>query len=514
MGVRSARLGPAALLARRRLKAAPDDQDALRLAARATARQGGDQVAIATYARLELKRMTAEDYFLLGRALSRTGQDDLALKSLEAARDADPDRLETLDELAQVCYRKGRPAAAEELARRLLATAGPGSPGAIATRDVSRGAARSDRGGACLETGVRARSRRPGRRTPPVEAAPPALGAFLAAIGPTGRGAAGARGDPGVAIGFGVRVALEPLLPPGTRLAPGRRGAPRPRAPIAATIPSSRSPPRTSARRSVPGVIPPTYEAVRTSRHSATFAARRNARSLPLPDRPFPDPGDPKVQHRYERRDDGIHVETRVGDQVFRALARYAFGSPDRYVTLTGLDEQGRSRLMRMSYFDSTKGTGWDVSTGLPPHPARPDQFLGELADPGDGERRCLDCHTTNFRAIEDNVGPESADPAMGCERCHGPGGHHVLAVEGEFPKREIISPGLRPPRDGQPTLRLLPRPEPAAQPSRRTGRPGRVPIPGRAAAEEPLLRRQRRPGPLRHLPRPAQERRDRRGAL
>ena len=27
--------------------------------------------------------MTAEDYFLLGRALSRTGQDDSALKSLE-----------------------------------------------------------------------------------------------------------------------------------------------------------------------------------------------------------------------------------------------------------------------------------------------------------------------------------------------------------------------------------------------------------------------------------------------
>ena len=110
----------AVLLARRRLKDAPDDQDALRLAARTIARQGRDQAAIATYSHLELKGMTAEDYFLMGRALSHTGQDDLALKSLEAARDADPDRLETLDELAQVYYRKDRPVAAEGLARRLL----------------------------------------------------------------------------------------------------------------------------------------------------------------------------------------------------------------------------------------------------------------------------------------------------------------------------------------------------------------------------------------------------------
>lgn len=30
----------------------------------------------------------------------------------------------------------------------------------------------------------------------------------------------------------------------------------------------------------------------------------------------------------------------------------------------------------------------------------------------------------------------------MGCERCHGPGGHHVLAVEAEFPDPAIVSPG------------------------------------------------------------------------
>src|SRR5262249_56327098 len=102
----------AALLARSRLKEAPEDQEALRLAARTTARQDRDQAAIATYSRLELRLMTAEDYFLLGRALSRTGQDELAVKSLEAARAADPARLELLDELGQVYFRTARPAAA------------------------------------------------------------------------------------------------------------------------------------------------------------------------------------------------------------------------------------------------------------------------------------------------------------------------------------------------------------------------------------------------------------------
>jgi hypothetical protein len=187
---------------------------------------------------------------------------------------------------------------------------------------------------------------------------------------------------------------------------------------------------------------PAEYQAALTSRHSTTFARARDPRSFRVPDHPIPDPGDPTVRHRYERRDDGIHVETTVGTQVFRAVARYAFGSPDHFVTLTGLDDRGRSHMLRMSYYDSPRGKGWDLTTGLAPHPARPDQFLGEPTDPGDGERRCLSCHTTNFRAIEDQAGPEAADPAIGCERCHGPGGHHVLAVEAEFSDLAIVNPG------------------------------------------------------------------------
>jgi len=183
------------------------------------------------------------------------------------------------------------------------------------------------------------------------------------------------------------------------------------------------------------------YKAVTASRHATTFSFARQPQAVPLPDRPVPDPGDPRVSHTFRRGHDGIGVESRVGDQVFRALAVYAFGSPDHFVTLVGPDDHGQSRMVRMSYYHSPKGTGWDVSGGLDVHPAHPDEFLGRPLDHRDGERRCLSCHTTNFRAIEHQAGPESADRSIGCEACHGAGGHHVMAAEAEFSDLAIINP-------------------------------------------------------------------------
>jgi tetratricopeptide (TPR) repeat protein len=388
--------------------------------------------------------MTGEDYFLLGRALSRTGQDDMALKSLEAARAADPDRLETLDELAQVYFREDRPAAAEVLARRLLR-----EPGREARAQLMLGTFRS-------------------AQHDPAGAARALQRAFE--LDPEGKAAAPRPAGP-------LRLLLVRSLLESARPADARR--------LLQSIPGSGSDPQSAWLLSrcfiqerawdkaaealrvagsyhrdyplEPEPAPyvgeaqcaechrPIHEALLASRHSRTFARADEPRSFPLPGRPFPDPGDPKVSHRFERREDGVHVETTVGDQVFRAVARYAFGAPDRYVSLTGPDDRGRPRMMRISYYDSPKGQGWDIATGLPLHASPPDWYLGPRADEGDGERRCLDCHTTNFRAIEDRVGPESADHAIGCERCHGPGGHHVLAAEAGFSDPAISNPGRAP---------------------------------------------------------------------
>ena len=41
------------------------------------------------------------------------------------------------------------------------------------------------------------------------------------------------------------------------------------------------------------------------------------------------------------------------------------------------------------------------------------------------------------------DAGPEAADRAIGCEKCHGPGGNHLLAVAARFPDLAIARPSL-----------------------------------------------------------------------
>ena len=48
---------------------------------------------------------------------------------------------------------------------------------------------------------------------------------------------------------------------------------------------------------------------------------------------------------------------------------------------------------------------------------------------------------TPRARAARLHVGPESADRAIGCERCHGPGGLHVAAVAARFSDMAIANP-------------------------------------------------------------------------
>jgi hypothetical protein len=57
------------------------------------------------------------------------------------------------------------------------------------------------------------------------------------------------------------------------------------------------------------------------------------------------------------------------------------------------------------------------------------------------GVVRCLYCHTTNPRTGAERTGPETADRAIGCERCHGPGGPHIAAVRAGFADLAIVNP-------------------------------------------------------------------------
>ena len=54
-------------------------------------------------------------------------------------------------------------------------------------------------------------------------------------------------------------------------------------------------------------------------------------------------------------------------------------------------------------------------------------------------------CHTTDPKAVLDRSGPVAADRAIGCERCHGPGGHHLRAIDAKLTDPAIVNPAGAP---------------------------------------------------------------------
>jgi hypothetical protein len=124
-------------------------------------------------------------------------------------------------------------------------------------------------------------------------------------------------------------------------------------------------------------------------------------------------------------------------------VIEYAFGTADRYLTMVGRDATGRYRMSRLSYYQAQGEKGWDRTTLDMTHPTRaiPPEFQGEPIGMRDGLAKCLYCHVTNPRTGHDAPGPEMADRAIGCERCHGPGGNHVAALEAGFPDLAIVNP-------------------------------------------------------------------------
>ncbi len=179
--------------------------------------------------------------------------------------------------------------------------------------------------------------------------------------------------------------------------------------------------------------------------HARTTAERSSSDS-PCPDRPLPDPDDPEVTHTFHRRDGVLREETRVGDEVFDAVIEYAFGTGDRYVTMVGRDASGRYHMSRLSYYHTPEGKGWDRSTLDMTHPTRahPAEFQGETIGVRDGLAKCLYCHVTNPRTGQNAIGPEMADRAIGCERCHGPGGNHIARAPGRLPGSGDRQPAQR----------------------------------------------------------------------
>jgi hypothetical protein len=185
--------------------------------------------------------------------------------------------------------------------------------------------------------------------------------------------------------------------------------------------------------------------------HARTLYVGAGLKDAPLPAQPVADPLVPGIVHRFTRRAaDRIELETRVDDQVVRALITYAVGSGHHGITMIGKDELlGADRELRISYFSPDQS--WGETKGINIQPRDAADAIG-MSLSTKAMRQCLHCHATWFRAADPLPaiprGPEAQDRGIGCERCHGPGLNHEKAVLSGFAERAIGRTGRTPPGD------------------------------------------------------------------
>ena len=173
------------------------------------------------------------------------------------------------------------------------------------------------------------------------------------------------------------------------------------------------------------------------NRHTQTYYRGVQLRGLPRPDRPLADPTDPKVTHAIKEVDGALWEETHVGDTVLRSMIQYAFGTSDRYLTMVSRDAHDQYRMARLSHYHTADGQGWD-RTLLDHQRSDPSPRTSRAKRSACGLGLPVACIATRPTALRDSerIGPETADRAIGCERCHGPGATTSRRSRLAFPTR------------------------------------------------------------------------------
>ncbi len=425
--------------ARSVLKGEPSNLAALRLLARASARDGEDARAESLYRRVGTSNMKAEDFFLLGRGLMKRGQVGPGRAALGAALDTDPDHAETLDYLLNVGSEGSSSLTAALQADRLRRQPGWEVRGSIALarirhdllepaaaaelltevfkRDPSLEQAGADANevrlllASCmLETGEPRKAREELAKLVQSRDDPQASWLLSRALLMDGK-LADARAELGKAQQSG---APDPL-----RREPA---------------------PFVGAARCA-GCHAKEFKSQQQSNHANTLKSRSELQDILWPDQPLVDPGNPRVTHRFRKLEQGVEIEARASDQKLAALIEYAMGSNHQGRSFVGRDDQGQARELRVSQYPADPA--WSQTLDHPSEPPDPYGYLGRpISD--EAIRKCVHCHSTNFREVQYPEGrPEASDHGIGCERCHGPGGHHLRAVETRFPDLAIARPRL-----------------------------------------------------------------------
>jgi tetratricopeptide (TPR) repeat protein len=432
----------AADLVRRRLKADPGDAEALRVLARATARLGRDAAANGLFSRLGAEAMQAEDFYLLGVGLSHNRQTASAQRMWEKALAQDPDHAEALDALARAYAVGSRPDEAARLAERLSRR-----PGWELRGELIRGALLYELDDPAGSAGILARA----LRRPEASGLDPSLLArdcklvarALLRLGKSGEARAWlgrVEGSDPEASWLVSRAALQEGAISEAAVALRSSGSyrdehrmePEP-GPYAGEARCAECHPEIAAAQGA-------------SRHASTLVRGADLAKIPYPAGPISDTDDPSVVHRFRREGDAIRFESEEGGAIRSAVVAYAFGSPDHYVSLVGPSDQGREYILRLSRYATATDSGWVRTTGHSADGPGGRDDLGKPLDGPDALYNCLFCHATTPRAVLDGTGPAARDRAIGCERCHGPGGLHIKAIRARLTDLAIVNPANAPP--------------------------------------------------------------------
>jgi tetratricopeptide (TPR) repeat protein len=435
----------AARAARLRLRSDAADARALRLLARSSIRMGREDVAQGIYDRLGTDALEPEDLALLASALLRAGNATGAEALLARALQLDAEHPESLDTQARLLAATDRFEAASQVASRLITTPGWGVRAwvllAMIRRELSDPAAEAE----ALEQALALDPRLALASQTPAQARRLLARAYLSQAKPeAARRALLGRPDAGddsetawltsrIELQCGnIDAAISALSRSGV-YAGSRLLEPEP-APLAGTEACA------SCHREI-------YDAQQSSHHARTFHSGPGLDRLSLPESEIPDRFSEDVRFDFERVGHRTELITRAGGREARALMEFAFGSDDRGSTPVGRDPRGDWREFRLSHYGS--GSDWDLTTGHPEFPPGADRdgpaaYLGRRLD-ADGLRRCFDCHVTHTPSARDGIAPAGRDKAIGCERCHGPGTNHLLAmrVAPRFPEPAIAQPRL-----------------------------------------------------------------------
>ena len=448
----------AARSAREILKTREGELAALRLLARSSVRMGRDDLALGIYTRrLDSTAIQAEDYLLWGVALRRRGQPDLALQVWNKALETEPVPARTLDELIQLfCEKESQAETSEEYLRRhpidqavraaerLRQQPGWESRGDLLLGSI-RFASNDVPGAADAFHRLLSLDRKEIDNSPdPTQVRKLIARTFLRAGRPAEartplQSILAQRADPEAAW-----LLSRSYLQEGDRAraqaAMARAGSYR------SDNPLEEEPSPYVGEAGCKECHPAIFRESLASRHTQTYYRGAQLRALPRPDRPLTDPTAPKVTHAIKEVDGTVWEEIRVGDTVLRSLIEYAFGTSDRYVTMVSHDSRAQYHIARLSYYHTAAGGGWDrtiLDVNDPPHA---EDFQGRPISVRGGVVKCLYCHITFPRAGRERIGQETADRAIGCERCHGPGAHHLAAVATGSSDPAIVNPAAASP--------------------------------------------------------------------